>query len=284
MDTIEFKIQPVDLQPQSYPNQFNVEVVLNGIHHNRYVFNGAETVAASQYDLSEFDLFTCSCGIAGCAGFQTPIKQEKTEQSVQWTFPTGENYKVEKNVYVFDKAEFEKTFLTLQETILAHERNNQHLVSSCSDHEDEVKTTPFQKSLDWHRVCFSNTEQFNLMLQASFPTLFHAPIYLNYNGQKTQHGMDLFYLVCRSLNEWPKQQTEKKMASLLKNGKLAGQYIQRAIDKKEHHPLFKLIYKNYKAIEPKKDLAETIYSVFEFDLYKLVEPEDFDILLFSIVK
>src|ERR1700712_3765250 len=101
MDNIKFEI--TEVKKCGNLNQYDVIVILNDVPLIHRIFNGGSVVPLSAYDSGEFDLFTCGCGVPGCAGFHAEVIQNKTETTVKWQFPSGDSYSVEKLEYEFDR-------------------------------------------------------------------------------------------------------------------------------------------------------------------------------------
>lgn len=111
-DTIRFKIKklPDDL--------FDRVVFLNNIALPFDLFNLTYLSFMYKDDADTFDLFTCSCGDAGCAGFYRPINHKRTDTIVEWIFPVEDYYKTEKLIYEFNVIDFDIAFSDLNSLIV----------------------------------------------------------------------------------------------------------------------------------------------------------------------
>ena len=91
MDKIRLQISEIDTLEKTSYKSYEVEIFLNEKTLGSSLFNAAEVLSAIKFDFTEFDLFTCSCVVPGCAGYHSPLTQQKTKNIVKWTFPS-ENY------------------------------------------------------------------------------------------------------------------------------------------------------------------------------------------------
>lgn len=63
------------------------------------------------YKYSCFELFTCSCGVAGCAGICDGIYIKNRKHSIEWRLSERDGYKfMPKKFYSFDKKEYTKAY------------------------------------------------------------------------------------------------------------------------------------------------------------------------------
>ena len=72
-------------------------------HDKKYYPKNKQLVDSSFYP------FTCSCGIAGCAGIWEGIKSNHRKHTVEWRVPTKAGYSrfLDKNFYSFSKEQYE---------------------------------------------------------------------------------------------------------------------------------------------------------------------------------
>lgn len=111
-DTVEFQIVKTDRaegQDAAQLDEFNVEVRLNGkILLDRALFNfGA--IPDFHSICEDIDLYTCSCGVPGCAGFNGDVKHIVAGDRVRWIFRDSEGghfSAVAPREYSFDKGAF----------------------------------------------------------------------------------------------------------------------------------------------------------------------------------
>jgi len=63
------------------------------------------------YKYSCFELFTCSCGVAGCAGIWDGIYIKSRKHSIEWRMNERDGYKfMPKKFYSFDKEQYTKAY------------------------------------------------------------------------------------------------------------------------------------------------------------------------------
>lgn len=90
--TLSFDIQVSELcheedQPTSSVVFIEVRPRVNGkALTSHYVFDTLALLAVGPRD-ANFDLFTCECGHAGCAGIHDDVQVRAQESTVSWTFP-----------------------------------------------------------------------------------------------------------------------------------------------------------------------------------------------------
>lgn len=285
MDQIKLEITEIQSYEKSILKGYDVAVFFNGIKLKHTIFNGCEVVPASRYDFANFDLFTCSCGVAGCAGFHTAVIQEKTSETVKWIFPNDNSYSVDKIEFEFNRPQFEQEFEKLRTKMLELEKNNMHLVTCIRDESDyagsDVGENRFEvqnrlgETFNWYADRYEARQNFNTMLKEKFSNIYQKVFRFKYEGKVEDGSFDLSYLVCRSLNQWPEKKKEK---AYLKKAKAAGKAIEKALCEKNYMSFMKMVHKSYESFitsEVKGNYKETMWCAFEFELYKLVKKEDF---------
>lgn len=63
------------------------------------------------YEYSCFELFTCSCGVAACAGIWDGIYIKSRKHSIEWRMNERDGYKfMPKKFYSFDKEQYTKAY------------------------------------------------------------------------------------------------------------------------------------------------------------------------------
>jgi hypothetical protein len=108
---VEFKIVERECAEGLSP-EFNVEVCLNGrpLRGDGELFN-FNVIACFHAVCEDIDLYTCSCGVPGCAGYNCDVEHVIEGSSVRWTFDGrdgGPFAALVQKEYVFDKREFFK--------------------------------------------------------------------------------------------------------------------------------------------------------------------------------
>lgn len=102
---------------------------VDGIIVSFAVFD-ALSVIAHHLTSASFDLFTCSCGVAGCAGIFKEVALCVTDETVSWTFPEEPfRGRLDAALFpadrplrlVFDKAQYAQALSDLWERLLAVE-------------------------------------------------------------------------------------------------------------------------------------------------------------------
>lgn len=220
MDKISFNVFEQD------NGFFDVQVFLNEEKLPHSIFNLFQVLASSQVEMAEFDLFTCTCGVSGCAGFHTPIKQSKTKNHVQWLF--SEDYKVPKLFYSFDRKEFESTFANLKQTVSEFYNKGLNSYSSYEYYTDDVyekedKRFTIDEQIQ-HFVEYYNAISDGLKFcNQNMP--FVKDITLQYDGYSAScSSSDLAFMI---LNEWPTSNNVNKFfyGRLLKTCQAINQWI-----------------------------------------------------------
>lgn len=120
-DTIKLNISIENNPPSEYStggSYIQFDVIINGNkikHHSDYVaflLNSRKCKVDCYGDKVEYSLFepfTCSCGIAGCAGIWDGIYSKHRKRTVEWLIPKGEGYVdfMNKTFYSFSRLQYE---------------------------------------------------------------------------------------------------------------------------------------------------------------------------------
>jgi hypothetical protein len=95
--------------------------------HKGYVFDIAPLIGYGLRDV-DTDLYTCSCGVAGCAGIHEEVELRVDAESVSWTFPedpfrkglAGELFPADAPLTLhFDKAQYQRALESAEAQLLA---------------------------------------------------------------------------------------------------------------------------------------------------------------------
>lgn len=125
LDTLAFTLLP---QPHA-PVLPTVEVglVLNGQPLADGLVDVASLIGCATLPLSRFDLYTCGCGIAGCAGFHDPLVQRRQGSTVSWATEDQKLSTVlglaDGRTLTFDAGAFDAAITTLYRDLLAFEQD-----------------------------------------------------------------------------------------------------------------------------------------------------------------
>lgn len=278
MDQIKFVIEePSTLEGVDF-KRYDVAVYLNDKKLAHNLFNAAEVLPVYKYHFAEFDMFTCSCGIAGCAGFQAPVIHTAKEGIVTWTFPEGDSYKTDKKVYQFVQSEFQEVFAKLNKDMLALEKKKMFHDTLIRDESmyigyDETldeKQPRFEareqlkESLKWFENRYQGVQNFNDMLEEKYPDLVSKDFRYTYEKEESKYAYSLGDVVGRLLNQFPSRAKEK---SYLKSCEVA---VEAIID---------MLNGNNKKF---KKIAHNSYEKYEMSSHHLiswdmsVKEEDFD--------
>lgn len=272
MDNIKIFIENPNNIQQKY-EVYDISVYLNDIKLPHNIFNLIEVLPIYKYNYVEFDLFTCSCGVAGCAGFQNPIIQNIKDNIVTWIFPDSNDYVTDKKIYNFELEQFKKVFSELFLEIIRLENKNKYHATMIFDeslYKKKSNNIPFfraskiKKSIKHYEEKYSGEQNFHNMLINSYPDFFFKKLKFVYNGYCSKEYYNLETIVCRVINQYPKKTKE---LAFLKKCQVAADSIIKFIngDKKR---LIKLAYNSYE----KYDLNSN--SIIYFD-FPEVKEEDF---------
>lgn len=261
MDTIKFKLTEPTLIEGSNLKCYDVKVILNGQQLPHSIFNAAEALSVYEFKSAEFDLFTCSCGVAGCAGFHDYVLHKKSIGEVIWTFPQEDYYKTDQKVYTFKQEQFDFEFKALKEKMLSLEKERVHHETMLSDeglYEEEnskavMTAFELQKSLDWWNNLRTADANFNEFLLKNFPQEVQTTFSWVYDGEKSKESHDFASIVKRLLNKYPKNAKEPN-------------YLKKV--KKSGTALVQLLKNNDKDF---KSLANKSYSVNGLTPYCIIE-------------
>lgn len=221
MDQIKFIIEEAHTLKTVDFKTYDVSVYLNDQKMPHTIFNAPEVLPLHRVNKAEFDLFTCSCGAAGCAGFQSPVVQTKNDGVVIWTFPERNDYSTEKKVYMFADKAFKKALSELNKTMMKMEGENIFHETCLRDNssygykeEDgeplfEVRSK-LKESVQYYYNRYKGIENFQSMLNAFFPDLTKLEFKFTYDGQLGYYVYELGDIVCRIMNDYPSKAKESK--------------------------------------------------------------------------
>ena len=85
MNTIEFRITPPKRGSKSI--EVKVEALIDGHNHGDYPVAITDLIFGGAVERSNFNLYSCTCGNAGCAGFHDHIQHRRIDGNVQWDIP-----------------------------------------------------------------------------------------------------------------------------------------------------------------------------------------------------
>lgn len=225
---IGFKIAYDDEQPSSVAEQktnviktFNVLVEIDGEVMCESDFGATAPVVASKFSEVEFDLYTCSCGIAGCAGYFDDIYQTRSDSHVTWKLrgKTSEQFKTE--TLVFDRNQFDEAFETLRKDIFDLETQGYHFVcvldsfydgeSESHQREPGVLKDYYEHALKWFREeAFQRS-----VVKATQPELFEKAFFYSYKDEKSSYEVPFADLVKYFICNWSRDPlgTKKRKAA-----------------------------------------------------------------------
>lgn len=221
MDQIKFIIEEAKNLKTVDFKTYDVSVVLNDKKMPHTIFNAPEVLPLHKVNEAEFDLFTCSCGAAGCAGFQSSVVQTKGDGVFIWTFPERNDYTTEKKVYIFADKAFKKALLELNKTMLKMEKENIFHYTCIRDNTSYGYTEEdgeplfetvgtLNESVKYFYNRYKGIENFKAMLTAFFPDLINKKFKFTYEGKLGRYTYDLGDIVCRVMNEYPSKAKENK--------------------------------------------------------------------------
>lgn len=221
MDQIKFIIEEAKALKTVDFKSYDVSVYLNDKKMPHTIFNAPAVLPLHRVNDAQFDLFTCSCGAAGCAGFQSPVKQTKGDGVFIWNFPESNDYTTEKKVYVFADKAFKKAFTELNKQMNKLEKQNIFHYTCIRDNtsygykeEDGVplfETESYLKDyVNNYYNSYKGTENFEAMLKAVFPDLIDKKFKFTYEGQLGYYVYDLGDVVCRVMNDYPSKAIENR--------------------------------------------------------------------------
>jgi hypothetical protein len=100
---------------------------------------------------SQFELFTCSCGIAGCAGWFEGVKVKNRKNTVEWRLlDRKEKLQLEdvKRFYSFSRANYKEVCFKCVELLVKMEKNELTLLEYMDDDEYRQKSD-LMRSVVW---------------------------------------------------------------------------------------------------------------------------------------
>lgn len=282
MDKIKLTTTEVKSHEGSKFRTYDVVVSLNNVVFPYNIFNGLNVVVASRYNFAEFDLFTCTCGESGCAGFNTKIIQSKSGDKVKWVFPNDESYQVEKLEYEFDKKEFEEEFQQLYNKMLKLEKEELYFVTSLSPKysEDEDNTEIFSlestltEGFQWYINHYENEKMFYDFLKKTFPDLYKKSFYFKYDSKVGSYYTNFKDLIFGIMNEIPNNHE-----NYLTKVKKAGEAVENLVYNGNATSFFDMLHTAYGKFskDPNvKNDGENIWSRFSDKLDEIINKEEFN--------
>jgi hypothetical protein len=283
MDKIEFTIGEITEIKNSNIREYDVQVILNGTVLTHQIFNAGDVVPTSRFDFAQFDLFTCGCGVAGCAGFFTRVIHQKTNNSVKWTFPDDNSYIVEKLEYEFDRSEFENALENLRNKMLDLEKDNCYPCSFIDYDSSYGEANPNYKpkssvleAFEWCENYYKAEQNFDKLLKEKFSDFYNKSFVFQYNDKRSEEKLDFKYLVCRVMNEWP---SPKKTKAYLKKAEATGNAVVEFISNKNSKPFVKMAYSSYSQFSQSdaNDYESVMIDTFGNDLESIIDAENFSL-------
>lgn len=207
MDTIKFIIgEPYDTH--TCAKGVDVALYLNDTKVPHNILNTPQVLAAHTFKFAEFDLYTCDCGVPGCAGFHSQVVQTKHGDTVTWTFPESNDYKTDKKIYNFDVIAFNSQFKDLLANLLKLEKQGIYdTVLICRDYGDEPSTQEdpqsIVKSFDWYGTRYQATQNQQEMLEKECPEMIGREFFFVYDGSKGKYPYEFTSLIGKIINQFP---------------------------------------------------------------------------------
>lgn len=272
MDNIKFVIEEAKHLEGAKFKIYDVDVYLNDIKMPHNIFNASAVLPIANYRHVEFDLFTCGCGEAGCAGFQNNIVQHVKNGVVTWVFPERNDYITDKKVYNFDEKKYKDTLsnlmlkmLLLEKKKIIHNtmiRDQSSYGYEVSDEDRyEVRDT-LKKSVSWYDGHYHGKQNFQDMLENIFPDYVTKKLKYSYNGVESIYEHSFGDIICRLLNEYPRKAKE---VAYLKRCQLAGFSIIKFLNG-EKEEFINIAYNSYEKNDMNSD------SVIYWDFPKVRSP------------
>lgn len=222
MDKIKFIIEEEKSLKTVDFKTYDVSVYLNDKKMPHNIFNAPGVLPLYKVNEAEFDLFTCTCGAgAGCAGFQSSVKQTKGDGVFVWTFPERNDYTTDKKVYIFAEKAFKQALSQLNKTMQKMEKDNLFPYTSINSNEMygykeedgeplfEI-TESLKDSVNYYYNSYKGNENFEAMLKAFFPDLTDKKFKFTYEDQLGYYLYDLGDVVCRVMNDYPSKARENR--------------------------------------------------------------------------
>lgn len=228
MDTISFSLLINDER-----HTYDVEVFLNEKKLPHNTFNLGEVLGATAQSFAEFDMFTCTCGHSGCAGFHTCIIHKKEDSYISWEFPEDNDYTTDKKLYLFNIEEFQANIDKLKENILEAEKNGfQSFLFTALNSEE--KSYDLEKDLNSYIHFYQKRSYLYELIKSEFPVEYDTEYYLQYGCLTDSYPTKLHNLIPVFINEWPYSNTSWLYFARIK-------YVCRALkDFLYHHDVEKL--------------------------------------------
>lgn len=156
MHTLTFSLRCTDTTDdygQAY-RLIEVRPVIDGLQLSADVFDATYVLAAGLRPMA-LDIFTCDCGVAGCAGIFEEAEIQVSKNLVSWAFPES-TFKPRLNadlvsaapllVFEFEKSAYRQALKTLKSDLLAQEKESPLPVAVAPDNWPDLATS-LQKRL-----------------------------------------------------------------------------------------------------------------------------------------
>lgn len=199
---------------------YEIILSLNDENFKNSLLNFVEVLSLIDLHFAEFDLFTCSCGIPGCAGYHYSVLHTVEDGIVTWTFPESNDYRTGKKVYRFDLISFKKVLKETIKRVKHLEKENIYhllLIRDETDYvgfEDSSETihytikNKFMKEFKYTLNHFTGRQNFYDMLHSEFAGLMNKKFYWVYDGVQSKKELELDILIGNILNQYPSQSHE----------------------------------------------------------------------------
>jgi hypothetical protein len=203
MNKIDFEIRKQDKIGKYY--YYDIHIIIDDYLYEYSPFNGVVPLAASEYDYTEFDLFNCTCGEAGCAGFHAPIKQEKENNTVTWYLEDKYKEIFGTNKLVFSQKAFEETFQNLTNNVKDLEKNGWHLFLLIdSFFEDDFEQNPpasVEEQLEYFYKVSRYDEEFFKVVKENAPEYFYEKFYECYGDECSIYTCEFPWIIQGIMND-----------------------------------------------------------------------------------
>lgn len=270
MNTIDFEIQKKD-KVGNY-NYFDINVLIDRKIYTYETFNGAVPISASQYDNVEFDLFNCTCGETGCAGFHVPIKQEKENNTVTWYLKDKYKEIFGTNKLVFSQEDFEETFQKLTNNVKDLEKNGWHLFLLIdSFFQDDFEQNPpenVEEKLEYLNKVLRYDNEFFKVVKENAPEYFYEKFYECYGDECSNYTCEFPWIIQGIMNDVKLE--DEGMKFYMAKVAYATQAVREFMKTGKYDNFEKILHHQYKKFELEaKDLLIWTQNLNSLDWNKL---------------
>lgn len=173
--------------PNTTTGSVEVAMLIDGTNLYNGLLDVSGFLFAGHLNGVSYDLYTCSCGDSGCAGFHVPLEQTRDAHTVRWSIQDTKLAKVlGGNTATFDALQFDAACAELRAQLQAYEAQGLHadyLMGDAADEDEDRRVPMTLAQLESHQAPYfaGQVALFEVQRAAADPT-DPAPVRMTYNA------------------------------------------------------------------------------------------------------